>query len=376
VRLRSIDGGPSYFRQWTENAPPNDTGFFPIGVWQETGTNAQKLRARGINMIINPVNTPGIGVHNISALEDEADMWAGAGTADWTGKIPGEGNICSPDSSKCGFSVMLDHQSEVAPGEMRYANYGKGVVFWESDADAARFVNDYQDVVSVDLYWATDPDLCQASQGGSLFGAAQPMPEAECHKASNYGRAVDRVRDLVSPRNSKPVWAYVELGQPTSNSPSPIPIPEIKAAVWSSIIHEARGIVYFNHSFGGPCQSQHVLDDCDPNVAPAVTALNAQVTEFAPTLNSATVDGFVSAKGADTLAKGSGGDIYIFAGSNKVESQYVTLHMACGLPNEVEVVDEDRNLPVGPDGTFSDRFDDSNAYHIYRVPAAAKGCGV
>ena len=33
-------------------------------------------------------------------------------------------------------------------GRARYNNYGKGVMFWESDADAARFVNQFQQLVS------------------------------------------------------------------------------------------------------------------------------------------------------------------------------------------------------------------------------------
>ena len=32
--------------------------------------------------------------------------------------------------------------------------------------------------------------------------------------------------------------------------------PQIRAAVWHSLIAGARGITYFNHSFGGRCQTQ------------------------------------------------------------------------------------------------------------------------
>ncbi len=57
-------------------------------------------------------------------------------------------------------------------GRFRYNNYGKGVAFWETDAEAARFVNDFQDVVSADTYWFTDNDICSQSEGGSCWPAA------------------------------------------------------------------------------------------------------------------------------------------------------------------------------------------------------------
>ena len=46
-----------------------------------------------------------------------------------------------------------------------YNNYGKGVLFWETDAEAARYVNSV-DVVSVDGYWFTDPNIEAAPRAG------------------------------------------------------------------------------------------------------------------------------------------------------------------------------------------------------------------
>ena len=58
-----------------------------------------------------------------------------------------------------------------------------------------------------------------------------------------------------------PIWAYVELGHPLGTNGGQITPDQAAAAVWSSLIHGARGIVYFNHSFGGSCQTQHILRD-------------------------------------------------------------------------------------------------------------------
>ena len=57
-----------------------------------------------------------------------------------------------------GFTVMQqDNAAAPNDGQMRYANYTKNVLIWYSDADAARFVNEFQQVVSSDFYWFTDP---------------------------------------------------------------------------------------------------------------------------------------------------------------------------------------------------------------------------
>src|SRR5262249_42319631 len=153
----------------------------------------------------------------------EADMWGGPGAAAWSGKYPGEGDICAPAAGKCGYTVMQTLAGKLpADHRVRYTNYGKGVTFWEGDADAARFVNQYQDIISVDNYWFTDANICGAAEGGSFFGG-KALPPAQCRLAANYGRTIDRVRSLVSPAGSKPVWGFVEVGHPGTDGATAAP---------------------------------------------------------------------------------------------------------------------------------------------------------
>ncbi len=49
-------------------------------------------------------------------------------------------------------------------------------------------------------------------------------------------------------------WPFTETAAQGARAIQP---EEIQAAVWHSLIAGARGIVYFNHSFGGPDQTQH-----------------------------------------------------------------------------------------------------------------------
>ncbi|MGX5653814.1 hypothetical protein ACWKWC_03490 [Geodermatophilus nigrescens] len=307
-------------------------------------------------------------------LADEADMWAGPGAGGWSGNFPGEGDICRPEGTPCGFTV----QQTLVDGlpddrRLRYANYGKGVVFWESHDEAAHFVNHFQDIVSVDTYWFTDENICGPTEGGGLFaGGEQLMPE-DCHLAANYGATVDHARSLVEPPGSRPVWAFVELGHPFTESEWPTISPaQVRAAVWSSLIHGARGVVYFNHSFGGECVSQHVLRDaCYAQTRRAVTVLNAQITALAPVLNGPVVENMTDVTGpADVSTRYAGGSIHVLAGANHAAGGTVAFSLQCFGDGTVTVVDEARTLSM-TDGRFEDDFADGNAVHVYNVGAPA-----
>jgi hypothetical protein len=137
----------------------------------------------------------------------------------------------------------------------------------------------------------------------------------------------------------------------------------MRSAVLHSIIAGARGIVYFNHSFGGPCTSFNVLrDQCDPAITPAVTETNSQITQMAPVLNYVTTTG--RARAMATL--GPDGAWYVFAGADTTVPGGVDVTVRVAAGSAVETLFENRNLAVA-DGEVVDTFADGNAVHIYRV---------
>ena len=87
-------------------------------------------------------------------------------------------------------------------GRMRYNNYGKGVMFWETNGEAKRFVNDFQQVVSSDIYWFTDPNVSGSSEGGRLLNGGHPLTPTQTRRAANYGYTVDRMRALDTRRTA------------------------------------------------------------------------------------------------------------------------------------------------------------------------------
>jgi len=379
VTLREVEG--SY-----PTGLPNDPAFFPLGVWlasAESASDVDRDRALGLNLYAGLVRDPPpdldaverSGMHLLVQADewsgqddaghaavdgwlvhDEADLTYGPGWDDWSG-TPGW-NTCVPpqdDGGQCGYTVMRHHEEQVPAGALRYANYGLGVLRFESDDEAEVFVNGgFQDVVSADDYSFTHP-------GGDLAS----------RQGASYGATVRRIIELDQLDGERqPVWAFVEVGHPFTEDDAPtITAAQMRSAVWHSIIAGARGIVYFNHSFGGPCQTDNVLrTGCDPDMAPAVTEVNRRITELAPVLNAPFADGYVEADGpAEVMAKrGPDGAWYVFAAASTAggEGGDVTFRVAAG--SRVDVLHEGRHLDVR-DGRFTDRFADGNAVHIYRI---------
>lgn len=393
--LREVDGGEDYFDAFT-NSFPTTPEFFPLGVWftntklpeeisadQALGINTYVMltadsdvaliQQSGMHAITDTTNPQSVG----QLLADEADMWAGAGDAAWTGQMP-PNPVCIPAEAKCGFTVMMDHRGRVPPGVLAYANYGKGVTFWQTREQAERFVNDFQNLVSADNYWFTDAAICRAGEGGALKNNGQaPLPPAECQLAANYGLTTRYVRSLVHPRAATPVWNFVELGHPFPDGEGTlITGPQIRAAVWSSIINGARGIIYFVHSFGGPCQSYNVLrDPCGDAIRTDLAGVNAQIRRLAPILNAPFVDGYAHANGpVDIAVKHHDGSTYIFAGTTVNAPSEATITVSCGAASTVEVIDEGRTLPI-TNRAFRDFFADGNAVHLYKI-TGNDGCGL
>ena len=381
--LRQVDGGPRYYAKFPRSLP-SDASYFPIGVWYESvlsGPDVEADKRAGLNLYVVLTANSDLPLIARSGMKVIAQHEEWRDRADAPGSEAIAGWLLADETDmqlkpRRGFATMRSLSEAVSTGDgrLRYNNYGKGVTFWNADADAARYVNEFQDVVSADNYWFTDRDLCVPSQGGVLLATGgKPLKPWRCHSAANYGRTVDRLRDLVEPPGSRPVWAFVEVGHPFRDSRWPSIKPaEVSAAVWSSLVHGARGIVYFNHSFGGPAQTQHALrEPAYADVRMEVAKTNSRIRQLAPVLNAPFVERFTSTPAAvDTMTKRSGGHFYVFAASRAGDAQVAAFHVPCAGRVRVTVLDENRTLPM-LDGSFEDSFADGNAVHIYRVDGSA-----
>ena len=214
------------------------------------------------------------------------------------------------------------------------------------------------DISSSDLYWfaGAHANVSWVMDGGAQIAMGgqfttqqhRNITSDEAARGSNYGDQVDMMRIAQSTGFPAPVTAFVENGGPyTENSTAVTYItpPELNWAVWSSLIHGAQQIIYFNHSFGGPGFSfdnigSSYYDVSQPgqtiSIYDQMNATNALIAQMAPVLNSPYALNYVSVNGPhwsfETLSQPIGGlevmarnyndDFYIFADTR--ESRRIT----------------------------------------------------
>jgi hypothetical protein len=378
-----VDGGSNYLQRFTA---PLLAGRYPIGVWLQCAADSGQASADksvGINLYVglcgtqsNITNARNAGIpvllQNDSGLKPFPTDSVNAGYV-----IGDEWDMTHP-ASDCAGSWLAAISAFPLDGRLRYANYGKGVNFWNTNAQAACWVNSV-DVPSTDEYWMSDNNVCGPGEGGAKPGV---VTANNCHVPANYGWNVNRVRSLVSPLRSKATWSFVELGCPlTGNNEPCIPVASIRAATWHSIIAGAMGITYFAHSFkggagdgtcsGSPTATQR---DC-PAVKTAVTNLNAEIQGLAPVLFAPYLtSGFTASSTVKALAKFSGGKFYVIAGNAGVASVSGNFSIPCIGNATATVLGESRTVPVAS-GAWSDTFANLNAVHIYRIDGGST-CGL
>ena len=384
VTLEGVDGGLGWYGRFS-NALPTTPDYFPIAVWgsyNHTQANRDLDAAMGLNTYVWVADSSFIPAirqdGRFRVIQDRGDRSnVGAETAGW---LLADELDMTQGASACTGTLENLKSSLPADGRLRFTNYGKGVLLSQTDAEAACFVN-AQDVTSSDLYWFTDPWQQDMIGEPWLPEGERRMTISEVRRASNYGYQVDRMRALDARDGQRqPIWNFVEVGWPFDpGAPSgarAIAPAEVRAAVWHSIIAGAQGIIYFQHSFGGPCPTHHALrDPCYADVRATVRSTNTQIKSLAPVLNAPTVKGLVASSGQiRTMAKWQGSKFYVFAANKENSSASPTFALPC-VGNATAVVDgENRSIPV-VNGQFEDQFADGNAVHIYRIDGGST-CGL
>ena len=380
VQLTPVDGGTGYYGQFA-NPLPTDPSYFPIGVWgsyNHTQANRDLDAAAGLNTYVWVADTcngiPAIradGRFRVIFNQGDNRSCIGSESAGW---VLSDEIDMSEGPSACNGTLQTILNGLPPDGRFRYNNYGKGVVFWETDAQAACFVNK-QHVTSNDIYWLSDTNSCSSSsEGPAFFDLPAPLPESVCRRPANYGHTVDRMRFLDAMDGKRqPIWNFVETAQQGNRKPL---APEIRAAVWHSLIAGARGIIYFQHAWNGPCLGDHhtIRSNCE-GTRQVVVDTGAQIKQLAPVLNAPTVSSGTSSSGPiRVMVKWQGGNFYVFAGSTGTAGTGTVSIPCVGDATAVKLGETGESLPV-TNGQFSDSFADKNAVHIYRIDGGSR-CGL
>ncbi|MBN2582858.1 MAG: beta-galactosidase [Planctomycetes bacterium] len=384
------------YAQW-KNGLSRDANYFPIAVWLQAPSRAPQYKAAGINLYVGLWQGPTeeqlaeLKKHEMPVICDQNEVglkhiddpiivgWMHGDEPDNAQKFKEYWNsdkekikeawpelyasqrLDTRDYTGYGPPVppkwIIRDYEEIRrrdPSRPVMVNLGCGVA-WEGfvgRGERTGKLEDYPeyikgcDVVSYDVYPVTTGQL-----SSQLWYQAQ---------------GVGRLCTWTEGR--KPVWNCLECTGMANVNIKPTPH-QVKAQAWMAIIHGSRGLIYFVHQFN-PFNEAALLDD--PEMLAGVTALNRQIQELAPVLNSATIADAVTVASSEphtpvhAIVKRHDGATYVLAVSmysRKTEAAF----KATGLPAaaKAEVIGEDRTIDV-TDGGFKDAFE-GHEVHLYRI---------
>lgn len=386
------DGGSAYWDKFpkAKAAGWSNPSFFPISVFLSKASpeHVAKFKDAGINTYM-AVEHDGSPITNITSqgmfamLQDE---WTPAEAGNHTNVV----GWFASDECEMGYAGCGDDSATQIATQRRYvkairdrndgrftwANFGNGILrtFWSTST-----MNDHvrlMDGSSADKYTYTSPHVQGLIDG---FHEAPDWPrKAPVARAYSYGWQVDQMKRFQDPARITPTWAFIETAKPYLNETGATSITpdQIEGAVWSSLIHGARGVSYFQHNNDGRGNYSIVQI---PAVHAKVKAINAKVRSLAEVLNSPsrynttrTVNGFgyqewTFGNGTDTMLKVHGGYVYIFAGLGFGHSTgQKTFTLPKGATGTVEVVGENRTITPS-NGSFRDTFAAEYTHHVYKI---------
>ena len=378
------EGGSAYWNSFPKarSVGWTDPNFFPISVFLGRMQDAARYKGLGINtyqamehnVAIWPVSTvTGQGMFVMAQQEewtpaevgndprvvswfisDECEMGYSDCTPDWNHDNGEFGRLAVQQS-------YVDKVTAYNDGRFKHANFGNGITrtWW-----APTTMDDHvalMDSVSADKYSYTSPDV-----DGLLLGSPEWPAGANPATAAAYGWQVDQMRSFMAPNALKPAWGFVETARPLLGDADARTITpnQIEGAVWSMIIHEARGISYFMHNNDPACDEGSA---CEHAMEAKLTSLNAAVRGLAPVINTQSYQ-YNFNNGTDTMLKTYQGSAYVFAdiGLNETAGAK-TFALPAGITGTtVEVVGESRSLTV-VGGHFTDTFAAEYSHHIYKI---------
>ncbi len=367
-------GGATYYGSFT-HGPPSDPSFFPIAVWLQDPSMAQKYADIGINIYVGlwqgptedqlsalqSVGMPVACEQNNVGIAHVNDrlivMWTQQDEPD-NAQSDGAGGYgpCIPATEVQSIYDGIKAKDKTRPVLL---NLGQGVanipyVGWGSacskthPADYPDYIKG-SDIISFDIYPAN-----------STYTAIK----------GNLDYVAKGVDNLITwTGGKKPVWNWIECTGIDDVNAKPTP-EQVKAEVWMSIVHGSMGIGYFVHQFT-PFDEHALLDD--PTMKAAVAAINQQIRELAPVLNTPPIMNAGTVTSSDgnvpvgMLIKRLGKATYLFAVGMRGSPTKATFsgltHLAAGAA--VEVIGENRTIALSGN-SFQDDFSAWGA-HLYKI---------
>ena len=359
-----------------QDGAPTDEGFFPVGVWLQDPRNAKRYQAAGINLFVGLWRGPTLA--QLTELERTglavicAPSKAGLENKD-NPIIAGWMHGDEPDNAQSlgrdqaygppipPEIIIKDYQRIHAadPSRPVLLNLGQGVA-WDNYIGRGVRRNHPEDYPE----YAKGCDIASFD----IYPVVHDSPEV-AGKLEFVARGVERLVNWT--RGEKPVWTCIECTH-ISNPQRRATPEQVRAEVWMALISGARGLIYFVHQFKPAFKEAALLDD--PEMLKAITAINRQIRELAPVLNSpAVINGLTihtSSLGSPIAAilKRHRDASYIFAVNLQNQPVRATIAIReAGAAIEANVLDEARHVAVQA-GAFTEEFQ-PYAVRLYRIQA-------
>ena len=385
--LTPWEGGPAYYAQWS-NGPSSSPDFFPIAVWLQSpeAATAKTYKSIGINTFVGLYHGPTEAQLKAVASLDVVTICDQNSVA-----LASKNNTVimawlhddEPDNAQSGTQdptppsvIIARYEAMKAKDASRpvYLNLGQGVACdaWYGRGNRTNHPEDYAeyaqgaDILSFDTY---------PMNVFPLPNSAAPWFRAFNNVVAQniwfVAEGVQRLRQWSD--HAKPVWVWIESTNINGDSRYELTPALVKSEVWMAIIHGARGVGYFCHQFSPTFIEAGLL--ADPQMRAGVAAVNAQITELAPVLNTQSVANGVTAASSNAatpaavMLKRFDGHTYLFAVAMRPGKTAATFSLRDFGDAEVEVIGENRTLAATA-GKFQDEFSDY-AVHIYKISNAA-----
>jgi len=379
ILLSVINAGPGAnasanpYAQW-ENGPPHSADFFPIAVWLQSPGNAKRYRQAGINTYVGLWRGPTdeqlaelkkadmkvICHQNKTALMHVDDPtiigWMHGDEPDNAQSL-GEGKGYGPPILPQKIIEDYTEIRQADPTRPVILNLGQGVA-WDGYYGRGVRTNHPEDY----------PEYIKGCDIASfdIYPAVHDKPEI----AGNLWFVANGVERMIKwAEGKKVVWNCIECTR-ISNPEKKATPHQVKCEVWMSIIHGSMGLIYFVHEWEPKFDESALLNDA--GMLSAVTAINRQITELAPVLNSPTIEDAASVSSSneavpvDMMVKKHDGAIYLFAAGMRGDKTTATftLRQAEGIKT-AEVIGENRTIALN-DGVFKDDFEAWDV-HLYKT---------
>ena len=362
---------------FTTSYLPYETSYFPLGVWMQPPVKTAILyKANGINTLIgvwNPLDEP---------------QWAAIKSAGLRLIVSQNDYALSLGSEP----LLIGYHMEDEPDN---AQWNATTQKYDPCLATSYIINEYNTLKKNDPLRKVFLGLGQGVAYNNYIGRGACRNNIEMYKASNNGYlfgcdicAFDiypinntdgitngkleyvgiGVQNLINWSGNKPSWCWIETTRISDTAPRRPETWEVKSEVWMGIIHGAKGIGYFCHSFvTGATDESALLHDAE--MIGAVKLINAEIDALAAVLNTPTTTGFATVSSSNTavpvdvMTKNYGGANYIFAIAMRKDETTATFTVTSG--NHVEVFGEGRSITI-TNGKFSDFFSPYSV-HLYKI---------